>query len=137
MTAPVEDMGTKLRRGYVTVSRQFLHRADVVAILEQVGRKAVAQRVWTCRLDDPRPAAGRCRGSGSPLSLAILARPDDSSVYTRCSVMCSTWPYHPRYQPVEKPDALAHSQANPPAAAPDFDELRPVLGIVFPCSTRT
>ena len=38
--------------------QQFLHRADVVAGLEQVGGETVAQRVGADRLEQPHPARG-------------------------------------------------------------------------------
>src|SRR5450432_3988469 len=40
----------------VGMAQQLLHRADVVAILKQVGREAMAQRMATRRLADAGPA---------------------------------------------------------------------------------
>ena len=43
--APVHDMGVDHRRGHIAVAEQFLHRADVVARLQQVRGKGVAQNM--------------------------------------------------------------------------------------------
>ena len=56
--ASVQDMGVDLRRAHVTVPEQFLHGADIVAVLEQVGRERMAEGVARCRLRDARAADG-------------------------------------------------------------------------------
>ena len=58
MRAAGEHVGVELGGGHVLVAEQFLHRADVGAGLEQVGGKAMAQRVRSQRLVD----AGLLRG---------------------------------------------------------------------------
>ena len=62
MRATVEHVGVDLGGGHVLVAEQFLHRADVGASLEQVGGKAMAQRVrghWLVEAGLARGAAHR------------------------------------------------------------------------------
>ena len=47
------------RRRYVAVAQEFLHGADVLAVLQQVGRERVAERVGAGALGD----AGRRYGA--------------------------------------------------------------------------
>jgi hypothetical protein len=42
------------RRAHVGVAEQFLHRPDIVPVLEQMGRKRMPKRVWTHTLGDTR-----------------------------------------------------------------------------------
>ena len=51
-------MRVDLRGGDVGVAEQFLHGADVVAVLEQVRGEGMAQRVASGRLGDSRPVHG-------------------------------------------------------------------------------
>jgi hypothetical protein len=52
--ALAHDVRIDLRRLHVTVTEQLLYRADVVAVLEQMGREAVTERVAGRRLLDAR-----------------------------------------------------------------------------------
>ena len=60
--ATVEDVRMDHRRGDVAVPEEFLNRADVVPVFEQVGRERVPNGVvlWerTCARESPRAAAG-------------------------------------------------------------------------------
>jgi len=40
-TRLIEDLGVDHRCGDIGVTEEFLHRADVIAILQQVGRKGM------------------------------------------------------------------------------------------------
>jgi len=53
-SAVLEDVGVDHRRGYVAVAEELLHRADVVAPLQEVGGEEVAEGV----AGDPLVEAG-------------------------------------------------------------------------------
>ena len=76
--AAVQHVGVYLRRFHILVSEQFLYRADVVAVIQQVGGETVPQGMCaygfvqtdqTCRLPEravqvrviPAPLLGRMR----------------------------------------------------------------------------
>ncbi len=48
----IEDMGINHRRLDVTVAEEFLHRPDIVAALDEVGRERVAEGVAGSALGD-------------------------------------------------------------------------------------
>jgi hypothetical protein len=50
VSAAVQHMSVDLSRLHILVPEQFLHRADVVAVFQQVGRETVAQRMCTDRI---------------------------------------------------------------------------------------
>src|SRR3954453_17468296 len=50
--ATVEDMGINHGRAYIGVSKQLLNRPNVVAVLEQVGRERMSQRMAAAGLAD-------------------------------------------------------------------------------------
>ena len=50
---PIAHVGVNHGRGDVLVSEQLLDRANIVAALQQMGRKAVAERVTAGRFTDP------------------------------------------------------------------------------------
>ena len=52
--AALQHMGVNLRRGHILMAHQFLHRADVIPRLQQMGRETVAKRVRRRPLGDPR-----------------------------------------------------------------------------------
>ena len=52
-------MRINLRRRYVFVAEQFLQRADVITILQQMRGKGMPQRVWRDRFIDLRPRRRR------------------------------------------------------------------------------
>ena len=54
----VQNMGVDHGRADILVAQEFLDCADIVSCLEEMGREAVAERVASGRLDDPRPADG-------------------------------------------------------------------------------
>ncbi len=49
----LQHMGIQHRCADIFVSKQFLDRADVVPVLEQVRRKTVAQRILTLPMNRP------------------------------------------------------------------------------------
>ena len=51
--AAIEDVGVNHRRFHVLVAKEFLHRADIVAILQQMRSKGVAEGVAVTRLLSP------------------------------------------------------------------------------------
>ena len=61
--AAVEDMGVNHRRAHVAVPEKLLNRADVVAILEQVGREGVTKAMTRGRLGNPRFPHGLLYGA--------------------------------------------------------------------------
>src|SRR5262245_40832486 len=50
----VQDMGVDLRRAHVTVPEQFLNRADIMAVFQQVRGERVTEGVAARRFGDPR-----------------------------------------------------------------------------------
>jgi len=48
--ATVQDVSINHRRRHVFVTQQFLNRADVIAILQQVRRERMPKRMRGCRL---------------------------------------------------------------------------------------
>ena len=56
---PIQDVGVDHRRRDVAVTEELLHRADVRARLQQVGSKAMSQRVASDGFRDVRPARRR------------------------------------------------------------------------------
>jgi len=52
--ASIEDVSINHRRFHILVSEQFLHRADIIAVLQQVGGEAVAESVAGDALVSPR-----------------------------------------------------------------------------------
>ncbi len=55
-------MSVNHRSGDVLVPQKFLNRSDVVAILQQVGRKRMSKRVWASRFRDLRFEPGLFNG---------------------------------------------------------------------------
>ena len=49
MRTAIEDVGVNLRRLDVTMPKQLLHGTNVVACLQKMGGKAVAQRLQVLR----------------------------------------------------------------------------------------
>src|SRR5687768_8444 len=46
-SAPIQHVRVNHRGAYILVSEEFLYRANVVAIFEQVGREAMSERMTT------------------------------------------------------------------------------------------
>ena len=53
--SPVQDVGIDHRRLHVLMPEQFLNRADIIAIFQQVRGERVSQRVAAHRLGQARP----------------------------------------------------------------------------------
>ena len=53
-TAALKNMGVNHRSLHILMPQEFLHGADVVAVFEQVGGKAVAEGVRTNPFGDAR-----------------------------------------------------------------------------------
>ena len=47
-------MGVNHRGAYITVTEEFLNRADVIPVFKQMRCKRMAKRVRACRLGYPR-----------------------------------------------------------------------------------
>ena len=61
------------RRAHISVPQQFLDRPNIIPVLQQVGRKGVAQRMAACRLGDPGFQSGYLEGAlqdGLPMAVA-------------------------------------------------------------------
>lgn len=54
----IEDVGVDHRCGDIGVAEEFLHRPDVIAVLKQMSRKAVPERVGGDRLYQGSPQGG-------------------------------------------------------------------------------
>ena len=91
--ASIQDVGVDHRRAHVLVAEQLLHRADVVAVFEQMGGERVPEscgrsRVWRWRRRGGRPAqhAGRLfrEGGGAaarPCSVEVaIARGGETAI---------------------------------------------------------
>src|ERR1051326_2949528 len=61
--SPVEDVRVDHRRADIPMPEELLHRADVVAGFQQVGRERVPKGVAARPLGDPRPADGAGDGA--------------------------------------------------------------------------
>ena len=62
-------MGINLRGLYILVSEQFLHGADVVAVLDEVGRETVAEGVAADRFGQ---VDGSCRLLYGPMQVGVI-----------------------------------------------------------------
>jgi hypothetical protein len=69
----VEHVRVHLRGGHVLVPEQFLHRADVVAGLEQVRGERMPQRVAARRLGDAGRAHGPRHRALQPFFVDVVA----------------------------------------------------------------
>ena len=49
----LRDVGVDLGRCQFSVTEQLLHASEISAAVEQMGRKAVPQRVWACSIQQP------------------------------------------------------------------------------------
>ena len=79
--APVDDVRVDHRRAQVRVAEQILDRADVVAVLEEVGRERMAQRVTAHFLRDACAAAEMPQSDCAAHELTVLRRDGSSDSY--------------------------------------------------------
>jgi hypothetical protein len=64
------------RRLHIVVAQEFLHRPDIIALLEQMRRKAVPQRVTTHAFGEPCRTTGPTDGSLQPTVMRVMAADD-------------------------------------------------------------
>lgn len=64
------------RRLHSFVAQEFLHRPDIIALLEEVGRKAMPQGVTTDALGEPCRMTGPTDGPLQPTLMGVMAADD-------------------------------------------------------------
>jgi hypothetical protein len=64
------------RRLHIFVAQEFLHRPDVVALLEQMRRKAVPQGVTTDAFGEPCRTTGPTDGPLQPTLMGVMPADD-------------------------------------------------------------
>jgi hypothetical protein len=64
--APIEDVGLHHRRLRIPMSEQFLHRANVIAIFQQVCGECLPEGVAVGRLDQSYCSGGRFDSALAP-----------------------------------------------------------------------
>ena len=84
------------RSGDVLVPQKFLNRSDVVAVVQQVGRKRMSKRVWASRFRDLRFEPGLVNGLLENRFVEVVAPLFSCD---RIGVMAGGWK-HPLPSPV-------------------------------------
>jgi hypothetical protein len=74
--ASIQHMRRDHRRLYICVAQEFLHRPDIVALLEQMRRTAVPQGMTTEACGEPSRTTGPTDGPLPPTLIGVMAADD-------------------------------------------------------------